>query len=1254
MSPTHSSLDPLQFPFDGCQLIEASAGTGKTFTIAVLYLRAVLGHGMPARMPREILVTTFTELAADELKTRIHARLMQAARLFSGDEAPADSLMTRLLADFPAEQHPALADRLLAAADQMDDAAIHTIHGWCQRMLQEHAFLSGQPFSLTLSPDLRVWFDWAAQDYWRSHIYRLPDDALAPITEMLGNPEVMLQGLLRLVEHEAEPIHAGEAAPEFDETVSHWMASRAAVRVAEAEAKARWLSDRAAVIDAFTAIAGSLNGQVHKAPRAEIAAGNWQAMDAWLAGAPLAPAWLKLFCQLKVNKGAVPPDTAFQRAVLAWQARLADCRALTQSTVIALYRHAAQWLRARIATLKASARVAGFNDLLIALAQALHGAQGRVLAQTIAARYPLAMIDEFQDTDGLQLSLFDRVFGITQPPPSPVAVLVLIGDPKQLIYRFRNADIDSYLTARRAVRGIHTLKDNFRSTPLLVDAVNAVFQFAAPVDAGVFGGGAEIPFVPASAKGTPPRWTVHTADNGWTQPNPLRLLTLPYPDAGSVPNKGRWQHAMAEAVAAQIAQLLNATRTGQVGWAEDADPAQGLRPSQPQGLRPIQPQDIAILVSDRFEAQIIRRALQKVGVASVYQSDRRNLFHTTQAKDFWHWLNALAEPTRPDLLKIALATASCARQVQELDALRDEAKFSELVERMVGYRALWQRFGILAAVYQWLHDFEIPARLLADQTGEDGGARRLTNLLHLADWAQAEQQIRPGIEALRHRFAQALTDGEAEGELRLDQDEHLVQIMSIHASKGLQFPWVYLPFLSMMGAKESSKRGSAKVEALRLPQRGWVFDLGESLRADDRTAQIDEAVRKAYVALTRAESVCVLGAGLLRIGKAKILQPSRTALGRLWALNDGDPAEDPAVLGRYHEVLAGLANQPGIDLEWLTPSDALRFQPEPPVALAPARTAVARARTPWRMSSYSQIVADAGAAAPESGREAEWQEAEMASVSASMPEVAPAPMPESMPVPVDAAFAEALAELPRGNVFGTVMHDVLEAAGRTGFGATATALSDPTTGAALLAPQLPADGSAGSVAVWQRWMHTLLTTPLALPASSIAPPQSLAQLTRARVELEFWLPVATLDIAWLDAAVRAAVFPGAPRPALSREHLHGVLKGFMDVVFEADGRYFVLDYKSNALAEYGAPALTEALLGHRYDVQLVIYLAALHRHLVDRLPGYDPAQHLGGALYWFTRGMAHPGTGQCLVAPPLALLAELDACWDGLPAEEAS
>lgn len=1217
-------LDPLVFPFEGCQLIEASAGTGKTFTIAVLYVRAVLGHGIRPLMPRDILVTTFTELAADELKTRIQARLTQAARFFSGEAGEPDDSLARLRAAYPPDQHPLLADRLFAAADQMDDAAIHTIHGWCQRMLQEHAFLSGQPFSLTLQPDLSQWFDWAVQDYWRSHVYHLPEAAARAVAELLVSPAAVLDQLRTVIQQESDPIHAGETPPAFTESVAQLLASHEALQAAEGAAKACWQRDRVAVIAEFTAVAPQLNGKHHRGMAAAITEGQWQPVDDWAAGRPLPESWINLFCGTTLKGKLAPPDTAFQQALRAWRAQVSACSTVVHSLKTALLRQAAHWIRQRVAALKAPARMMGYNDLLLGLDRALDGEQGAVLAHTVAARYPLAMIDEFQDTDALQLSLFDRVFGITHQRAKPAAALVLIGDPKQSIYRFRHADIASYLSARRAARGIHTLKDNYRSTPSLVDAVNVLFEAAAAPGEGLFGGGGEILFTPATAKGCPPRlWRQHS--DGAVAPAPLQIVAQRYASAADIGNKQEFLRAMAEATAAQIAEWLVAGNAGQAGW---------LAPTGDAFARFIEPQDIAILVADRFEAQAMRRALQKLGVASVFRSDRRHLFSTAQAKDFWHWLNAMAEPTRPDLLKIALATASCARRLDELDALRDDSIFSALVERFVGYRALWQRQGILAAVYQFLHDFEIPARLLQDESGDDGGARQLTNLLHLADWSQMEQQRRPGVEALRQRVALALTTGEAEGELRLDQDEHLVQILTIHASKGLQFPLVYLPFLALLGSKETKQKG-----ALRVAEHGWLFDPDDAARAAEKAALLDESVRLAYVALTRAESACVVGVGLVKTGNAKALSSADTAFGRLWGWVNGDPAEDPLVLGRYGEALARLSSHEGIAIEWLRPPEAVSYQPSLRAApLMPARTAGLRASRGWRMSSYSQIVDDAGQVAPERAREAILQESD-----AAWPEL-PIPAAARMS-PIDAALAAALATLPRGSVFGSLMHEVLEAAGRAGFAAAA----EDGACAALIESHLPTTGElAAHPALWRRWLDALLTCPLA-----IEPPNSLQGLTKYRLELEFWLPVAQLNIAWFDAELMAAVFPGRPRPALTTEQLQGVIKGFIDLVFEADGRYFVLDYKSNALPDYAPDELIDAMLAHRYDVQLVIYLAAVHRHLMDRLADYDPARHLGGAVYWFTRGVAHPGAGQCVVAPPLALLRALDACWDGVLAEEA-
>ncbi|WP_407276286.1 exodeoxyribonuclease V subunit beta [Halothiobacillus sp. DCM-1] len=1227
-------LDPLRFPFEGCQLIEASAGTGKTFTIALLYVRAILGHGIAPLIPRDILVTTFTELAADELKSRIRARLVQAARYFSGEETPNDTAMADLLAAYPPEDRPAQVNRLAAAANQMDDAAIHTIHAWCQRMLQEHAFLSGQPFTLSIQPDLQPWFDWAAQDYWRAQVYWLPEPQAALAAELLESPAKLIERLRAVIQHENESILSPDEPAEMAHWLDELLAIRQAAALAEQSAKACWQQERASVVAAFDAVVEQLHGTTHRGMREDIRAGRWQAVDDWAAGmAPLPANWVKLFSGPAMKQRATPPDTPFQQRLRDWQASTEASERAKTASQTALLIHAAHWMRQRMAELKRQARVASFDDLLIALDRALAGEWGERLAHTIADRYPLAMIDEFQDTDGLQLALFDRIFRITDAAASTKPALVLIGDPKQSIYRFRYADLASYLRARHAARQIHTLKDNYRSTPRLITAVNHLFDTAIAQNPDLFGEGSGIPFIPVMAKGTPPhlaRWDAAT--QAWVTPPPMQLLAKAYAAPEDLTSTKEFIEELAQATARQIADWLVAAQVGQAGWlAADGGAL----------LRPLAPQDVAILVADRHEAQAMRRALQAVGVASVYRSDRRQLFQTAQARDFWHWLNAMAEPNRPGFLKIALATASFARRLDELEALRDESAFAALIEAFVRYRELWQRQGILAAVYQLLHDFDIPARLLSAESGEDGGARRLTNLLHLADWAQAAQANRPGIESLRHGYAVALTSGETEQELQLDQDAALVQIMTIHASKGLQFPLVFLPFLPKLGLPRANMSGGRS--ALRLADQGWLLSPDQAALATEQRAQLDDAVRQAYVALTRAESACVLGVGLLRVGTAKAVNRSQSALGRILGLVDGCPKENPQVLARYDEVLARLYGVEGISLSWLTaPLPAVRFTPASSPALAPARSAVARARSRWRIASYSQLVDAAGNQAPETPQENRIRELE--ETGALWPAL-PADAP-----PLTHPLSLALQNLPRGAAFGTQMHAVLEAAGRQGFARIA---GDPSARAALLDRVLPDHALAGALGstprLWADWLQAILDTPL-----QIDPPVSLGRLSHYRLELEFWLPVDALDVAQFDAWVTAAVFPGEPRPALTSDQLQGVLKGFIDLVFEADGRYFVLDYKSNVLPEYGSAQCTAAMLEHRYDVQLVIYLAALHRHLADRLPDYAPARHLGGAVYWFTRGVAEEGAGQCLVPPPLALLNALDPCWDGQRLEAVS
>ncbi|OZB74105.1 MAG: hypothetical protein B7X29_10910, partial [Halothiobacillus sp. 13-55-115] len=344
-----------------------------------------------------------------------------------------------------------------------------------------------------------------------------------------------------------------------------------------------------------------------------------------------------------------------------------------------------------------------------------------------------------------------------------------------------------------------TLDANYRSTPELVAAVNYVFERADRQPSGAFGHktdeGNPLPFIRVSARGKARRLQRRNESGEW-QPCPaLTGWALP---RDSLLAAGHFVEQMAEHTAEAITSSLNAAQLGDCAFF-DADGE----------MTALRPQDIAILVSTGDQAAVLQQSLNRRGIKSVYLSDRHRLFATEEAADFHRWLLAIAEPQRQDRLRAALGSSSFARHWGELDAVRNDVRLDEDTSRFMAYQRIARHQGILAAVYQLMHDYHIPARLLAAPLPDRSGERRLTNLLHLADWAQNEQAQLAGLDALLQRYAQAVSDNEAEHELRLEQDEHLVRIITIHSAKGLQYPVVYLPFLPLIRPKEANKNSTA-------------------------------------------------------------------------------------------------------------------------------------------------------------------------------------------------------------------------------------------------------------------------------------------------------------------------------------------------------------------------------------------------------------------------------------------------------------
>ncbi|NML45780.1 exodeoxyribonuclease V subunit beta [Ramlibacter sp. G-1-2-2] len=1228
-----SILEPLAFPLRGSALIEASAGTGKTFTIAALYLRLVLGHGGAAAFPQalvppQILVVTFTEAATKELRDRIRARLAEAADLFLEEPTseacePNGELLHDLRASYPPAEWPRCARTLRLAAEWMDEAAVSTIHGWCYRMLREHAFDSGSLFTQALEAQQDELFEEAVRDYWRSYFYPLEAEDVAklakrwtaptPDSESGSRQKKDLANIVRKLLEQRAHLPAGE------EPAQALAAARAERTAKLREYKApwkQWADQLEGLLDAACA-AKQVNGTKFKSSHYKpwfARLRTWAADDA-LAELDLGKGWARLTPQglAEVWKAGQPPDHPALDDLRTLRERL---QSLPTGEADVLC-HATHWIAARLALEQERRAEMGFNDLLTRLDAALQGPNGARLANVIRTQFPVALIDEFQDTDPLQYRIFDAVYGVARNAQD--GAVVLIGDPKQAIYAFRGADIHTYLAARRDTEGRHaTLGTNFRSTQDMVAAVNQFFgqaeERAAGKGAFLFRkeGDNPLPFVRVGAQGRKQRWVVEGA--------PAPALTCWVQDEGGAPANNAYVQSMAGAAAGEIVRLLKLGQDRKAGFEHDGV------------LKPLQPGDIAVLVNTGREARAVRQALAALGVRSVYLSDQDSVFASAVAADLQRLLQGCAEPEDDRVLRAALGTGLLGLSWSALDRLnQDDLHWEARVLQFRAYREQWRTQGVLPMLRRLLNDFEVPRRLLAA-----ADERALTDVLHLAELLQEASALLDGEHALVRYLAEQRAEGNNAGEarlVRLESDAELLKVVTVHKSKGLEYPLVFLPFACACRPAKDTDLPLKWHDAEGRLQLALQAQSGLLPLVDEE--RLGEDLRKLYVALTRARYATW-------IGLAPVRDFERTAVGYLLA------GAAPVAAGTLEDVVRASLGE----------GDAIAIAPapaagdEPYVAslaqtvLAPEPPLPAGPREPWWIASYSGLRIAPGAAleegtapvaeavVPESATEATYRE--------SLDDA-------SDDVPADvAAEPGTLHDFPRGPSPGSFLHGLLEWAGREGFARVATSSAERD---ALIARRCQARGWQAWTVPLQQWLARWLATPLELSALTPGARVSPAQMRSVQVEMEFWFAASRVDTQKLDALVRRHVLPGAPRPALQPNQLNGMLKGFIDLVFAHEGRYYVADYKSNRLgameADYTPAAMRAEVLKHRYELQYTLYLFALHRLLRSRIPDYDYERDVGGAVYLFLRGHAAPGGGLHLERPGVALMDALDRLFSG-------
>ncbi|MDU8923942.1 exodeoxyribonuclease V subunit beta [Pasteurellaceae bacterium LIM206] len=1193
-----TALDPLSTPLNSTVLIEASAGTGKTYTIASLYLRLLLKAGQnsfsrPLTVD-QILVVTFTEAATQELRERIRQRIHLAKQqlITYRDEQNKHIFCdeTAILADLVDELDLAAAIRQLHLAEQsMDLASIYTIHSFCRRMLLQYAFNSGIHFQLELLSEEggNALLERFAHQYWREQFYDLPFNLTNFIHQYLVSPKSVVsviksfvtgksfqveiddKSLLELPLTDLLHQHIGQGLFLIDRLKTEWLAAEQEIIALIDQAKGKkWLK-------------GASYKANHLVQR-------YAVIHSWAQdpiNLSLPDAMRKYFSQTQINESFLTGQSSVEHKVfsLVDQALAVDFRLYKN---LLLY-HYLRYLQQEMAAYKRNHSEKGFDDLLRLLNEALQSAQGEQLAQLIRHQYPFAMIDEFQDTDEQQYQIFHKIY--IEESQGEKGFL-MIGDPKQAIYQFRGADIFTYLKAAKQARHSFTLAKNFRSNPQLIDCVNRFFDFSSPQPFFY----QDIHFSPVKAGKPQPHFVV----NDKAEP----MLGFYVTESGG-------KEALAELCAASISRWL-------------ALPRVGFR--QNEAFEPVCPKDIAVLVRSWHEAQLVKDALQKYGISSVYLSDRSNVFDSREARDLQLILQACLNPFSERPILNAVATSIFALNSAEIQHIKqNENEWEQWVERFVGYQQIWHRQGVLAMLHRLFRAENIPQKLVTQSNGE----RRITDLFHLAELLQQASALNESDAALV-RWLERQIQGEErsdEQQIRLESEQELVKIVTVHKSKGLEYGVVWLPFVAA-----NAKGNRYELPTYHAGTDDQIYWDIQGTRGDVvQKEALAEEMRLFYVALTRAKSHIAFGVPSLiskRSGawSAFLYSLSPDTVGQTLSL----PADQ-----NMSELLEKFSRRMPAGAMAIYPAEEVQGIP---FASVPADNALQAAEfhgkieRDWQVTSFTALSAmHDWNRQPEKKNANDTMSESTVLFSAVLDQAKDLDIMQDV-IEDDNGVSDNVTQttvypvrrspfdFPHGANVGTELHRYFEQN-------TFRQVNIQAVEQLCTALQLDESWLAPTAAWLDNILHTPLTaeknlennTALSFSLSSLAEQNCLK-------EMQFYLKLEDkFDTVEFNRLLRQ--YHHLPTEGYRLDEVRGLVRGFIDLVFRHEGRYYILDYKSNFLdasqQSYQAEQLKQAMLHSHYDLQYLLYSVALHRYLRQRDPDYRYESHFGGVIYAFLRGM---------------------------------
>ncbi len=1206
--PSPAKLDlKKKIPLGESILIEASAGTGKTFSITNIILRAIM-EGTPVE---RILAVTFTDAATSELRGRVRDNLRKFADHLSGADTAGENEIHKAIAkDAPGTLEDKL-KRINEALLNIDLAQISTIHGFCQRVLTENAFETKTIYGAELCTDDGALLADIVNDFWRKQFVGL-NSGRKPV---LGISRDDLLEVAKTIAKHPEAEHANlpssdmeNLSEELKELAREARSWKKRIESGKLEAELQPLfSPPEYYGKTYRNIADRLNKVLP-------CLGLSSCKDAHATALKHCSSEEIENCRIKagLEKDAPIPSHPF----FDFCSKLREFFNSDKCVKSTMFAELAKFVKTKFPEVKERRAIWTYDDLLQRLRDALVEERERgesTLVKLIRDKYDLALVDEFQDTDHIQNEIFRMVFG-----ESDRHGFFMIGDPKQSIYAFRGADIFSYLAAKSEAHKNLTLLNNFRSEPDLIAALNTVFTLRrdlpdAPAENDTF------VFAPTKTQAG------ITYDRVASSSKKPKLII----DSGAPNDKQNFHFWIVESrnddfaerdVAEFLAEeMIRLAELAQAGKAKFDDG------------RPLDFGDIAVLVYTHKQASLIKRVLERRSIPAVLQNSV-SVFESNEAWEIEVWLNAVENPSERRLRPLLASTLMGFDAGHIVDV--SDKTLLDLAMELAEIKKHWKTKGVYALLMEFLHRHNAPARALRRIDGE----RVVTNYRHIAELLHQREEARGrDFEQTKAFLAERIENPDAykadEYLERLESDKHAVTIMTMHKAKGLEFPVVFCPFL--WSAVIFNKYYPGNVFLYNEPtDNGFKtkLDFGfDETRRNEAVGYLDkttlaENIRLVYVAMTRAINRCYLPLS------TDLKSLRRSALPYLLTTASADDfialakkGKDTSFAEQTIENIMKLDSKAGIAVEEKEVPN--RFDRKPaPSATSAATTAELKVKTPAKHSFV------------------EWSSTSFSGLALSHPYHADS-----------TEKGKGIFALPRGKSFGLAIHKIFENYFNVGDKEFHARREHYIHAPLSVEPAFHGEPGKKRIETVEQMVENVLSAEIAPKDATPFKPAEIAP-ENAKTEFPFFHPIRQISPEKLKTILARHGIPefGAMPDTIGNLEFHirsGYIAGEIDLLFRHGGKYFVLDWKTNHLGathqDYAPDKIASDMERHLYFLQALIYSFATHLFLESRLKDYDYESDFGGFIYVYVRGVDQSGNGVFSLKPPKALIDDMKKLFIG-------